>query len=365
MPSQTAPRVIAVDARSLDGTKNGYAAYTEWVVSALQAQGYEVHLISNHRIDLAPYHRIKPCQTKVFGSHRSYVWEQRDVRRYIHEARPTAYVCGQNIGLPLGYGKLTRHDTRLVLGILDMIPQRFAAHYIVSWRDKLRYQWLQRANARAADQIITISKASQRDIKRYMGVKQVRSVYIRQVEPPAKQRSGAGSPTFVYMGGVEWRKRVDVAVAALGIVLVKHPDAKLYLIGKGYEAIVAAAPSEVQAAIIQPGVLPETKRNRIIQNASAVLAPSLYEGYGLPIAEGLLHHVPVICGRDGAQREVGGDAALYIDPSDEKALAQAMLQTLTPAYQKTFKAVVQKQIDFLCDPELDKKLVQAIVGDQV
>lgn len=62
----------------------------------------------------------------------------------------------------------------------------------------------------------------------------------------------------------------------------------------------------------------------IYQSAAALLYPSLFEGFGIPILEALESGLPVITSNVSCMPETGGDAALYIDPFDDKALAEKM-----------------------------------------
>jgi glycosyltransferase involved in cell wall biosynthesis len=59
----------------------------------------------------------------------------------------------------------------------------------------------------------------------------------------------------------------------------------------------------------------------LMQGAAAVLAPSLSEGFGLPVAEAMALGVPTLTSHDGAPREIGGGAAVLIDPRDVRAIA--------------------------------------------
>src|SRR4029079_5823608 len=68
-----------------------------------------------------------------------------------------------------------------------------------------------------------------------------------------------------------------------------------------------------------PGVSNEVL-SALLQNASVLLAPSLYEGFGWPVIEAQSFGVPVICSNRGALPEISGGAALYAD-----AEADAML----------------------------------------
>jgi len=67
----------------------------------------------------------------------------------------------------------------------------------------------------------------------------------------------------------------------------------------------------------------------IYRGASAFIYPSIYEGLGLPPLEAMACGVPVAAARAGAIPEVLGEAALYFDPSDPRAIAEAIDTVIT------------------------------------
>ena len=61
-----------------------------------------------------------------------------------------------------------------------------------------------------------------------------------------------------------------------------------------------------------------------LSGATALVFPSLYEGFGFPVLEGMACGVPVVCADSSSLPEVAGDAALRVDPLDVAALAAAL-----------------------------------------
>lgn len=69
----------------------------------------------------------------------------------------------------------------------------------------------------------------------------------------------------------------------------------------------------------------EVQKRALLQTCRALVHPALFEGFGLPVLEGLAHGAPVLCSDLPPHREIAGDAALYCDPRDERALAAALV----------------------------------------
>jgi len=65
---------------------------------------------------------------------------------------------------------------------------------------------------------------------------------------------------------------------------------------------------------------------KLYSEAYALLMPSLYEGFGLPVVEALSMGVPVITSRDSAMSEVAGSAGLYVDPQSEAEIGEGLVR---------------------------------------
>jgi glycosyltransferase involved in cell wall biosynthesis len=62
----------------------------------------------------------------------------------------------------------------------------------------------------------------------------------------------------------------------------------------------------------------------LIRGAQAVIFPSLYEGFGLPVLESMMLATPVVASRESSIPEIAGDAALLVDPYDSEQIARAI-----------------------------------------
>ena len=75
----------------------------------------------------------------------------------------------------------------------------------------------------------------------------------------------------------------------------------------------------------------EDAKARLLRGCRALVQCSLFEGFGLPVLEGLAHGIPVLCADLPPHREIAGDAALFVDPRDVAAIAAGIARICTDA----------------------------------
>ena len=85
--------------------------------------------------------------------------------------------------------------------------------------------------------------------------------------------------------------------------------------------------------VIYVGQISEIDLVNLYQNALALIYPSKYEGFGLPILEAMENRCPVICSNTSSLPEVGGDAAIYFDPQSLDSLREAFEKLLVPSFR--------------------------------
>ncbi|MHC4578718.1 MAG: glycosyltransferase family 4 protein [Planctomycetota bacterium] len=138
--------------------------------------------------------------------------------------------------------------------------------------------------------------------------------------------AGPGRPYALSVGTLEPRKNHPRLIRAF---LRSGVDADLLLAGGHgwlYDEVYAAAADHARIKIL--GHVPEERLRRLLAGADAILYPSLLEGFGLPVLEGMAAGKPVLTSDRDPMREVAAGAALLVDPTDEEALAAGIVRIL-------------------------------------
>lgn len=137
---------------------------------------------------------------------------------------------------------------------------------------------------------------------------------------------------FIAFGAIDPRKNLLGTLAAYQNARPKGlASAKLVVIGMGKtettllkETCPAALDESSSGVVLLPFVC-DSMRTHLLRNALALVYPSFYEGFGLPVLEAMALGVPVICSGTGSLKEVAGDAAMIVDPANQGAISDAML----------------------------------------
>jgi len=86
--------------------------------------------------------------------------------------------------------------------------------------------------------------------------------------------------------------------------------------------------ADLAASVVVPGLIAHEDMPAVYSMARALVFPSLYESFGIPIVEAMACGCPVITSNRGACREVAADAALLVDPTDTSAIAAATIRVV-------------------------------------
>lgn len=142
---------------------------------------------------------------------------------------------------------------------------------------------------------------------------------------------GAGrARVLLHVGLCVARKRIDLVVATLGELRRQGVEAVLVQIGGTFTAAQREqiAGLGLTGYVVQEPRVTESSLVTAYHAADAVLLPSSYEGFGLPVLEGLAAGRPVVTSGAGGMREAGGDAAVVVESDDPARYAEALAALL-------------------------------------
>jgi len=137
---------------------------------------------------------------------------------------------------------------------------------------------------------------------------------------------------ILYVGTIEPRKNILGLVKAFERCAASRPDVKLVIAGKlgwDYDSLLAYMNSSVvRDRIVLAGYVNEAEKHALLKSALLFTYVSFYEGFGLPVLEGMAAGVPTITSNISSMPEVAGCGALQVDPHDIDQIAVAMQSLL-------------------------------------
>lgn len=239
---------------------------------------------------------------------------------------------------------------RNIYTLHDLVPLRLPS---TTLDNKRRYLRLARELAATADLIVTVSECSKRDIVELLGIPADKVVNTYQsVEIPAQFRamseaevggniSGSFGLTsqgyYLFFGAIEPKKNVGRLIEAY---LASGVTAPLVVVGKkawksegelrlmfddNIKYLVSDGPRTfTRNRIMLLDYAPFALLMSLVKGARAVLFPSLYEGFGLPVLEAMHLGTPVMTSNTASLPELVGNAALTVDPYDVRAMVAAI-----------------------------------------
>jgi len=243
-----------------------------------------------------------------------------------------------------------------VYTIHDLVPLRLPFTTLDNKRQTFR---LLKKIAAEADHIVTVSENSKRDIIKLLGVDEARISNTYQavnfpreyVELPEAAVADYLEGSFglepgrylLFYGALEPKKNVGRLIDAY---LLSGVDMPLVLVTSGgwqneAETRLLAEHSQSKRA----GARPHRGIHRLdyvsfpalvtlIRGACAVVFPSLYEGFGLPVLEAMVLGTPVVASNTSSLPEIAGDAALLVDPYETGEIARAITTIVNDGDQR-------------------------------
>jgi glycosyltransferase involved in cell wall biosynthesis len=322
------------------------ANYQHEFTIVLNKEAFDVLDLPGHRFEkyLLPeidskrlfYYRVKHRSKRLFFKKQ---WRRLPREEWLHtqirQLKPDV------THHPFGFMKpIEDVSTETVLTFWDMQHEYFP-QFFSEYELNLR-QRLYRPSVEAATYIIAPSKYTQQTlIERYQVEPEKVSVVYFGVDPEfpvtvshqkicqLREKYQLGEKIIFYPAATYPHKNHIRLIKAF-VLLARHiSDVQLVLTGAAMsnEARVQSAirSSGVEHRIKHLGFVPRNEIPIFFAAARLLAFPSLFEGYGIPVLEAMHAGCPVVCSNICSLPELVGDAAITFDPTDEKAIAEAML----------------------------------------
>jgi glycosyltransferase involved in cell wall biosynthesis len=240
---------------------------------------------------------------------------------------------------PYGFCSLTSSVPQLLF-VHDISFKHFPKQ--VSWHQRWYYQWGTPRFLKKAKQVLTVSEFSKKDILAHYPIDPdkisvasgaSRSIFhnIHWAEKDAiKSGYADGREYFLFVGGIHPRKNLLNLLKAFSLFKKwQKSNMKLLVAGRlawQYEGLIEKLKTyKYRDDLVLLKYVSDDELAKITASAYALVYPSFFEGFGLPILEAMQSGTPVICSNTSSMPETAADAALLADPNDPASIAKQML----------------------------------------
>lgn len=331
---------IALNARILQAPRTGIGHYVAELATAL-AREPDVQLSLFHGWGWSPqlppsakpgYSRLSPLLRRVPGAYQARRWLEQ--KRFDQGRSKTIDLYHEPSLWPLAFEGPT------VITLHDLTHLRYP-----ETQPPARLKEIERRLSRAVEQaqlILTDSQFIADEAQQYFGLPAERlrvaplgvAARFHPREPAVidavlKAHGLEAGRYFLCVGTLEPRKNLSLALRAhAGLPESIRQAFPLFIVGmSGWQQ--AQLNDELKCALADghvclAGYLPDEQVAQLLAGARALIFPSFYEGFGLPVLEAMASGTPVITTRCSAMPEVAGPAGIYCEPDDPQGMRDAM-----------------------------------------
>lgn len=273
------------------------------------------------------------CPAGPLNGVSGHLWEQA-VLPLLCKGRPLWSPC--NTG-PIAYHNqvVTLHDAS-VFDHPEWYSSAFVRTYTAMWP----------LLARRCRQIVTVSEHARARLAAALRIPVTRIQVVKNgvsdrftplpsadIEEVAARYGVEPGRYFVTLSTLEPRKNLKLVLQAWEIAKAHFPQGMQLLLlgGSGGSHIFADGrePSQIPEGVALSGYVPDEDLPGLLGGACALLYPSRYEGFGLPVLEAMACGTPAVTTALTSLPEVGGDAVRYVDPDDPAELAGLIRELAT------------------------------------
>lgn len=337
---------IGFDGKRAVQNNTGLGNYSRYIIDIL-SQYYE----TNEYIIYAPKQRENKALSKILEKRNIQavypaislwkkcrsLWRVWGIKTQLKQDRLSIF-HGLSNELPLS---ISKSGTKSIVTIHDLIFLRYPQFY--KWIDRHIYAYKYRKACENSDRIIAISEMTKRDIITYWKIDEQKIDVVYQgchpnfkLQASEKQKEEIREKYrlpqkyILNVGSIESRKNLLLIVKALEYI---PDDIALIAVGKRtpytdtVEEYINSHKLNDRVHLLHN--IPFQELPVLYQLAQLFVYPSFFEGFGIPIIEAIHSGIPVIAATGSCLEEAGGPDSIYINPNDEKELAEKINELLS------------------------------------
>jgi len=330
---------IAINASIIDPFLSGLGIYAVHLCKELAKLHDDVVVYTAHpevcEVNSSRFRRIGwRVQTSYgrMGHLRRLIWTQTVLPFRLLADRATLLFS------PLPEGMLLSPIPQVIV-VHDILPLRFPQEYP---RQQYYFRYLVPAMLKRARAVVAVSESTREDLRVFYSLEASKILVVPDGYDQSRYRVGLMSQAIqqqyglasyvLYVGNLLPHKNLHRLLQAFAPISGKFPHT-LVIAGRKDPRYYPPLEAEARALGVQNRVrfldyVPAADLPALYAAADVFVLPSLYEGFGLPIIEAMACGTPVIAAHTSSMPEVGGDAAMLVDPHDVPAMSMAMESVL-------------------------------------
>jgi glycosyltransferase involved in cell wall biosynthesis len=335
---------IGINARFLAHPYSGIGIYTKNIIRALADldKENEYHIACHKKLEETSlngiklpknfhFHRVPQKGKGTEGMKKSY-WEMVQLPKFFKK-------LGVDI-VHSTYPNLAAYKSQKhVVTVHDIIPWILPG-YVQSPLSKL-YHRASKRRTKKADHVVTVSDFSKKEIAKFLKIPEENiTITPNAVDIDFHSKKGKGEKQerkyLIYIGGFDKRKNISQVVDVFNEHIAPKHDIDLVIVGDKLHQtrLYDDIHPDTRGRIKKTGFVSEEEKKHLLENAEALIHLSLYEGFNIPVLEALHVGTPVLISNIPPHREVAGEHAVYLDVTDEAAMAKRISDFLKDENEK-------------------------------
>jgi glycosyltransferase involved in cell wall biosynthesis len=328
----SSPLVIGIDFRPALARATGVGRYFQGLVSGLQEIDRESrYVLFSSSFKERPRREARPPNFQVVD--RRVPVRVLNALWHRFEAPTFDWLAGCDIDVahsptPL---RLPSRRARSIVTVCDLF---FLDHPEATSREIRRdYAALARSHVGRADAVLAISGTTADDVAARLDVPRERIHVVHagideRFLAPSPSRNGSGPAYLLAVATEEPRKDLSTLLEAFAILKRRGFEGALKIAGgAGLDTprvLETIARLGLERDVSRLGYVDAAELPSLYRDARALVSPSLWEGFGLPLLEAMASTTPLVASDIPVHREVAADAAVFVPPRDSEALARGI-----------------------------------------